>query len=109
VLQVWSLSHTSLAHSLLFVSTPPIVLAVLACLQGQPLSGGELSGVALGMGGVLVIAADSRVENDNEVSLWGDLGAFAAAIAFVVYISAGRHLRGIYFQHSSVTWHVMVV
>lgn len=93
-LWVWSLDHTSLAHSLLFVSTPPIVLAVLACLQGQPLSRGELSGVALGMGGVLVIAAGSRVENDNDVTLLGDLVAFAAAIAFVVYISAGQHLRG---------------
>jgi drug/metabolite transporter (DMT)-like permease len=47
------------------------------------------------MVGVLVIAAGSRVENDNDVTLLGDLGAFAAAIAFVVYISAGQHLRGI--------------
>lgn len=74
------------------------MLAVLAYLQGQPLSGGELGGVGLGMGGVLVIAAGARVENDNEVTLLGDLGAFAAAIAFVVYISAGRHLRGIFIN-----------
>lgn len=94
MLQVWSLSHTSLAHSLLFVSTPPIVLAVMGWLQGQPLSRGELSGVAIGMGGAVVIAAGSRVENDNEVTLVGDLSAVAAAVAFVVYISAGRHLRG---------------
>lgn len=93
-LWVWSLSHTSLAHSLLFVSTPPIVLAVMGWLQGQPLSRGELSGVAIGMGGAVVIAAGSRVENDNEVTLVGDLSAVAAAVAFVVYISAGRHLRG---------------
>ena len=94
-LQVWSIEYTSLAHSLLFVSTPPIVLAVLACLQGQPLSREELYGVSLGMGGVVVIAAGSRVEHDNDVTLLGDLAAFAAAVAFVVYISAGRHLRGI--------------
>lgn len=92
--QVWSVYYTSLAHSLLFVSTPPIVVAVLSYLQGQPLLRGEVNGVALGMGGALIIAAGSRVEKDNEVTLLGDLAAFAAAIAFVVYISAGRHLRG---------------
>lgn len=93
-MQVWSLEHTSLSHSLLFVSTPPIIVAAVACGMGQPLSKEEMLGVVVGMGGVVIVAAGSCTEHDSEVTLLGDLASFAAAAAFVVYISAGRHLRG---------------
>ncbi|CAM6035160.1 unnamed protein product [Sphagnum compactum] len=92
-LWVWSLEHTSLSHSLLFVSTPPIIVAAVACGIGQPLSKEEILGVVVGMGGVVIVAAGSRTEHDSEVTLLGDLASFAAAAAFVVYISAGRYLR----------------
>ncbi|BFI20894.1 hypothetical protein MPTK1_7g17260 [Marchantia polymorpha subsp. ruderalis] len=93
-LWIWSLDHTSLPHSLLLVSMPPVIVAAFECLQGKYLSRGETIGVALGVGGAIVIAAGSKVEMDVEVSMLGDLAAFMGAVAFVAYISAGKHLRG---------------
>ena len=97
------MDHTSLPHSLLFVSTPPVVIALLAFCQGKPLSRGELIGVALGLGGMVIIVGGSHLENDNDVTLLGDLAAFAASVAFVVYISAGQHLRGTVVSARSFT------
>ncbi|KAJ7524464.1 hypothetical protein O6H91_17G007000 [Diphasiastrum complanatum] len=92
-LWVWSLDYTSLPHSLLLVSMPPIILALYACCKRQPLSTGETMGVALGVLGAVVMAAGSYVENDTEVTLAGDLAAFLSAAAFAVHITAGSHLR----------------
>ncbi|EFJ09041.1 hypothetical protein SELMODRAFT_428527 [Selaginella moellendorffii] len=92
-LWVWSLLHTSLPHSLLLVSIPPIILAVVSWLRCQPLSLGETFGIITGLLGVVIIAAMSRVENDAEVTLVGDCAAFLAACAFVIYMVSGSHLR----------------
>lgn len=102
MLQIWSLDHTSLPHSLLLVSMPPVIVAAFECLQGKYLSRGETIGVALGVGGAIVIAAGSKVEMDVEVSMLGDLAAFMGAVAFVAYISAGKHLRGEFFYDESM-------
>ncbi|KAL3678977.1 hypothetical protein R1sor_021933 [Riccia sorocarpa] len=93
-LWIWSLQNTSLPHSLLLVSMPPVIVAALHYLQGDPLSRGEINGVALGVGGAVLMAAGSKVEKDVEVTLLGDLAAFVAAVAFVAYISVGKYLRG---------------
>ncbi|KAL2613799.1 hypothetical protein R1flu_025491 [Riccia fluitans] len=93
-LWIWSLLHTSLPHSLLLVSMPPVIVAALHYLQGNYLSRGETIGVTLGVGGAILMAAGSRIEKDIEVTMLGDLAAFLGAVAFVAYISAGKHLRG---------------
>ena len=41
---VWGLQHTSLTHSLLFVSATPILLAGWAWLSRQPISSTEVRG-----------------------------------------------------------------
>lgn len=44
---VWSLQHTSLAHSVLLVCTAPVILVFVALLLRQPISGGEVAGAVL--------------------------------------------------------------
>ena len=97
-LQVYSIDSTSLPHSLLFVSTPPLILAAWARIRGETLSLGELGGLALGLAGALVIAAGHMLHahSEHEVTLGGDAAAFLAAVGFVIYLSLGRHLRGGY-------------
>eukprot|EP00850_Spirogloea_muscicola_P018520 SM000170S02692 [mRNA] locus=s170:200411:203629:- [translate_table: standard] len=93
-LWVLSLDRTSLVHSLLYVSTPPLLLAGLAWLQGQQLGASELAGIAAGCMGAALCALGAHADGNHEVSLLGDAAALAAAAAFVVYITAGKHLRG---------------
>ncbi|XP_024529647.1 uncharacterized protein LOC9633549 isoform X2 [Selaginella moellendorffii] len=92
-IQVWSLDHTSLPHSLLFVSMPPLIIAVLSWLRCKPLSKGENAGVFLGFAGVLIIAFASKSDGDKGITFLGDLMAFLAAVAFVGYMFAGNNLR----------------
>ncbi|XP_024529650.1 uncharacterized protein LOC9633549 isoform X3 [Selaginella moellendorffii] len=92
-LWVWSLDHTSLPHSLLFVSMPPLIIAVLSWLRCKPLSKGENAGVFLGFAGVLIIAFASKSDGDKGITFLGDLMAFLAAVAFVGYMFAGNNLR----------------
>jgi hypothetical protein len=52
-LWVWSLEHTTLAHSLLLVSTAPIILTAVALATRQPISRGEIGGAALAVAGAV--------------------------------------------------------
>lgn len=58
---VYSLQATSVTHSLLFVSATPLFLALLSLVLRQPISRGEVLGVAMGLaGGVLLATAAAR-------------------------------------------------
>ena len=95
ILQVYSIDHTSLPHSLLFVCTPPLMFALIQWIQGQHLSQGRMWSLTTGVVGTFIVASASRLEGQaNEVHFVGDLTAFLAAVSFVVYLSAGKHLRG---------------
>jgi drug/metabolite transporter (DMT)-like permease len=88
---VASLDHTTLAHSLLFVTTHPlIVLAGLAIWVRKP-SKLETIGAILGLSGAIITLAD--VKNDGDVTLLGDGLAFIGGITVVGYIVAGKILR----------------
>lgn len=89
---VFSLTATSLPHSLLFVSTPPLILGCYSMLQGTRLSRGELGGLLLGAAGVALVAASATSE--SEVTFAGDMAAFGAALAFAVYVTVAKELRG---------------
>lgn len=93
-MQVWSLDHTSLPHSLLLVCMPPVILAAVRWMQCQRLSKGELGGVGLSVIGLLLVTSASHVELDREVTALGDAVAFLAAVAFALHLSAGHYVRG---------------
>lgn len=89
---VWSLKHTSLPHSLLFVSTTPVLLTTLAFLRKQPVSRGEGVGSLLALAGGIMLSYGSASESGGTYVL-GDVTALAAAFAMVGYLSAGGVLR----------------
>ncbi len=88
---VWSLDHTSLTHSLLFVTAHPLVIVSGLYLLGKQISPGQTTGALFGFLGAGITLLG--VTNEGEVSLIGDLAAFVGAIAIVGYLVAGRVLR----------------
>jgi drug/metabolite transporter (DMT)-like permease len=88
---VWSLDHTSLTHSLLFVTAHPLVIVAGLYLLGKQISSGQTTGALLGFLGACIILLG--VTNEGEVTLIGDFAAFIGAIAIVGYLVAGRVLR----------------
>jgi len=88
---VWSLDHTSLTHSLLFVTAHPLVIVTGLYFLGKQISPEQTSGALLGFLGVGICLLG--VTNEGEVTLIGDLAAFIGAIAIVGYLIAGRVLR----------------
>ena len=90
---VWSLDHTSLIHSLLFVSMHPLVLVLLMPVIGTAVRRGHVTGVLLGITGALLSMGD--MEAGGEVTVLGDAAAFLGAVTVVGYLLAGRHLRSV--------------
>ena len=88
---VWSLDHTSLVHSLLFVSMHPLVLVLIMPAIGLAVRRGHITGVMVGITGVLLSLGD--VEAGGDITVLGDAAAFLGAVTVVGYLLAGRHLR----------------
>jgi len=88
---VWSLDHTSLVHSLLFVTTHPIIVVLLMPILGTPSRRGHLLGALLGVFGAVITFGD--IETGGEVTMIGDIAAFIGAITVVGYMFIGRNLR----------------
>ncbi|MDE2836976.1 MAG: DMT family transporter [Chloroflexota bacterium] len=88
-----SLSHTSVASSVLLVTTTPIFVAVLAHFT-SPDKVGRLTALAVvvSMAGGVVIAAGDWAEGERH--LLGDALALAGAVAVAGYLLAGRRVRG---------------
>ena len=87
---VSSLDHTSLAHSLLFVTSHPIIIVAGTALLVRRPHRLETIGALVGLLGASITLLDA---SNGGVTLWGDLLAFAGAITVVGYIVAGRILR----------------
>ena len=88
---VTSLDHTSLAHSLLFVTSHPIIIVIGIAIFVRRPRRLEVIGALIGLLGASITLLDAK--SDGEVTLYGDLLAFAGAITEVGYIVAGRILR----------------
>ena len=86
-----SLDHTSIAHSLLFVTSHPIIIVVGTAILIRRPHILETSGALVGLTGAAITLLDAK--NSGEVTLFGDLLAFAGAVTVVGYIVAGRILR----------------
>ena len=87
---VWSLDHTSLTHSLLFVTAHPLVIVgAMAALRIAP-HRLEVWGALLGVTGAIIAVQDAGT---GRVTLVGDAAAFLGALAIVGYLAAGRVLR----------------
>ena len=107
---VWSLEHTSLAHSLLWVTMYPIVLNSghwVCFLVSQYLylkwkgffekpTWLETAGSIVGIGGAIVMLGDVTVAsspNEKSPTIVGDMAAFMGAVTMCVYLLVGRWMR----------------
>ncbi len=88
---VWSLDHTSLTHSLLFVTAHPLVIVVGLIALGRPIGGKQTLGAIVGFVGAAITLLGFT--NEGDVTLIGDLAAFIGAVAIVGYLVVGRTLR----------------
>eukprot|EP00743_Colponemidia_sp_Colp-15_P011379 GILK01012687.1.p1 GENE.GILK01012687.1~~GILK01012687.1.p1 ORF type:complete len:378 (-),score=38.54 GILK01012687.1:60-1193(-) len=89
---VWSIDHTSLVHSLLWVSASPIVIIVGLFLLCKRVSTMEVVGTLMGFGGGALMCID-LTNVSSTVTFAGDAVAFVGAIAMVGYLYSGRLLR----------------
>lgn len=89
---VWSLDHTTLPRSLLFVTSHPLVIVLGLWLINKPVKKESSIGAIIGFIGAAIIILG--VESEGKASLIGDLAAFIGAVTVVGYFTAGRVLRG---------------
>lgn len=92
-----SLSHTTVAASVVLVNTQPVIVAALsaAWLHEKP-TGRQWAGIGLAMFGALVIVfPDLRGAGlGGTRAIWGDALALAGAVTAALYYLTGRRLRG---------------
>jgi drug/metabolite transporter (DMT)-like permease len=93
---VWitSLSYTTIAASVVLVTTQPIWVAAFSwMLFGERLRSLVLAGVLLALAGAAVVSGGDFASPARPRALEGDLLALAGAITAAAYFVAGRHLR----------------
>ena len=91
-LWIASLSHTSVASSVIFVTTSPLFVAAASHLLGiDRVSRPTAIGIAVAAGGgILIASGDLSVSRG---ALWGDLLALGGAAMAAGYLLIGRRLR----------------
>ena len=78
---VWSLDHTSLVHSLLFVTSNPLIVVIFMPILGTAVRRGHVMGALIGFTGAALTLID--IESGGEVTLIGDFAAFLGAVTVV--------------------------
>jgi drug/metabolite transporter (DMT)-like permease len=87
-----SLEYTSVAASVVLVSTTPVFVAVAAyLLLGERTSALSFAGIALAIAGTAVIAGGGS--GSGNAALLGNVLALVGAVAMAVYVLIGRSLR----------------
>tara|TARA_Y100001970_G_scaffold166768_2_gene204155 strand:- start:4681 stop:5634 length:954 start_codon:yes stop_codon:yes gene_type:complete len=87
-----SLDHTTLTHSLLFVTAHPLVIIFGLWVLRKPATKMQSVGAIIGFSGATVVFFGGA--NESGVSMYGDLMAFIGAITVVGYLAIGRIVRG---------------
>jgi drug/metabolite transporter (DMT)-like permease len=91
-LWITSLSYTSIASSVVIVTSNPIFVAVISYFLWQErLNRMAIAGIAIALGGVVLINYGGFIAGSRAVR--GDLMALAAAIFVGIYLISGRLLR----------------
>ena len=87
-----SLEHTSVASSVVLVTTSPLLIAAVSHVAyRERLTRGVAGGIALGVAGGLVLASGDRAAGGGD--LYGDFLALIGAVATGAYFLIGRRIR----------------
>jgi drug/metabolite transporter (DMT)-like permease len=86
-----SLSFTSVASSVALVSSTPVWSALLARRRGHPVSTGTWWGIAVALGGVVLLTGVDVTVTPR--ALFGDALALAGGILAAFYLEAGAEVR----------------
>lgn len=88
---VWSLSYTSVASSVLLVTTNPFIVLLFSwIIWSHPIRLKMVVGMLIGLvGGIIILLGDSKFSNNTI----GDLLAIVGSFCVVPYILCGRSLR----------------
>ena len=87
----WSLDNTSLAHSLLFVTSHPVVIVSAMFVIERKADVLLITGASLGFIGAALALLDAS--DSGSVTYAGDAAAFLGAVAGAAYLAVGRILR----------------
>jgi len=91
---VTSLDYTSLTHSLLFVTSHPLVILIgMFYFVRKPNRMELVGGIAAFTGAAISMLDAGDVQGDRSVTVFGDQLAFFGAVFVVGYIVCGRILR----------------
>eukprot|EP00762_Andalucia_godoyi_P006806 ANDGO_00974.mRNA.1 hypothetical protein CAOG_05785 len=90
---IWSLDHTSLSASLLFVTAHPIILSLYKMAKQHYWDSKEFAGCCIAMIGLVITCLDGLLEDDSEITFSGNLVAFAGAVLMAVYLTIGSAVR----------------
>jgi len=91
-LWITSLQYTSIASSVVLATSHPVFVAVLSYFLWQERLGkGALWGIAVALGGVVVINYGGFTLSPQ--AILGDVLALTSAVAIGIYLVIGRHLR----------------
>lgn len=85
VLFAASLEETSIAHSLILVSTSPIALILYSLATGKPTYKWEVVGVGIGFCGLVLVVLDIEAGN-SDASWYGDMLALLSMTAITAYL-----------------------
>ncbi|CAG9315775.1 unnamed protein product [Blepharisma stoltei] len=84
----WSLELTSMAHSLLFVCTSPLIIVVVYLILCKPIHIKEIIGVIVGFVGLALTILETTQGGD--ATWYGDLIAIVSAMAVTLYFFIGK-------------------
>jgi drug/metabolite transporter (DMT)-like permease len=97
-LSAWvvSLFFTSLANSMLFLSSGPLLMVAWGILRCQPPNWKIILSTVVGLGGMLMIVFGAESGTENTSYIIGDFIALGGALGFVLYFRGSTMLAKVY-------------
>ncbi len=90
------LQYTTVGHSALIIGMTPILILLLARLQGlEPLTLKKVLGMALAFAGVTALASEQGIHLHSGTFL-GDVITFTGSVAFALYTVLGKKAAAVY-------------
>jgi drug/metabolite transporter (DMT)-like permease len=91
ILFTLSLEHTSVAHSVLFINTCPVIIVSGTFIYTRKVKSSDLVGALMGLLGLVLISQDMQSQNS---SLLGDSYAIAGALCMSFHLLLGQYVLG---------------